>query len=341
MTAYMTGPSIPPAVTVITPTKNRLALLVEAIDSVWAQSFCDWEHIIVDDGSDDNTPEEVARRVECDPRIRFIRRDGCKGGANICRNIGLRESVSPYVLFLDSDDVLRPECLAGRVAAMERNLDLDFAVFPAGIFNHEVGDRNDQYHPMKPGDDLLRFLSHECVWEITGPIWRRQFLLSLGGFDEKLLSMQDLDLHVRALTARGRYVFVPIVDHDIRGHEDEARTSRQHFRTPTYIRGNEGLRKKLFEEIRRAGLVTWSRKRALLGMGFSSCEMLLQSRLPLEAQKAWSRECKRLEASWIVWLEGVVLLIFAAIGLPMVRLRRKWKGWRRLRPEPVPPEFLS
>ena len=60
-----------PRVAVITPTKNRLRLLCEAMDSVQQQDFDAWEHVIVDDGSDDGTAEEVLRRAALDPRIRY------------------------------------------------------------------------------------------------------------------------------------------------------------------------------------------------------------------------------------------------------------------------------
>jgi glycosyltransferase involved in cell wall biosynthesis len=60
---------MPPKAAVITPTKDRLKLLCEAMDSVRAQTFEAWEHIIVDDGSDDGTAEEVRRRAESDLRI--------------------------------------------------------------------------------------------------------------------------------------------------------------------------------------------------------------------------------------------------------------------------------
>ena len=65
-----------PSVSIITPTKNRLKLLCEAMDSVQQQTFDQWEHIIVDDGSDDGTAEEVARRAAADARICYIRRAG-------------------------------------------------------------------------------------------------------------------------------------------------------------------------------------------------------------------------------------------------------------------------
>jgi len=61
-----------PTVSVITPTKNRLKLLCETMDSVAAQSFKAWEHIVVDDGSGDGTCEEVARLAASDARIRYV-----------------------------------------------------------------------------------------------------------------------------------------------------------------------------------------------------------------------------------------------------------------------------
>ena len=65
-----------PMVSVVTPTKNRLKLLCETMDSVVAQSFEEWEHLIVDDGSDDGTAEEVKTRAATDPRIRYVQRSG-------------------------------------------------------------------------------------------------------------------------------------------------------------------------------------------------------------------------------------------------------------------------
>ena len=124
-------------------------------------------------------------------------------------------------------------------------------------------------------------------------------------------------------------------------HEDDLRTSRQHFRNPAYIRGNAVLRDKLLAEIRKNGLITWSRKRALLGLGFSACEMWLSCRRPMEAYHTWHYECNKLNASWSLWIEGVLLLTMTAANLPTKRLRGKWKGWRRLRPEPVPSNFLA
>lgn len=128
-----------PLVAIITPTKNRVKLLCEAMDSVQRQSFDAWEHIIVDDGSDDGTAEEVTRRAAADSRIRYVQRTSETSGASVCRNIGTTKSRSEFIVFLDSDDLLAPDCLGRRVAVMQRNLDLDFATFQTAVFEYELG----------------------------------------------------------------------------------------------------------------------------------------------------------------------------------------------------------
>src|SRR5580658_10430567 len=117
-TGFRPGMSNLPIISVVTATKNRLRLLCEAMDSVQQQSFDAWEHLVVDDGSDDGTGEEVARRSAADARIRYIRRTSEKSGANVCRNIGVKESCAEFIVFLDSDDLLAPSCLVRRVELM-------------------------------------------------------------------------------------------------------------------------------------------------------------------------------------------------------------------------------
>jgi glycosyltransferase involved in cell wall biosynthesis len=90
-----------PLVTVIIPTYNRARLLGRAIDSVLAQIFTDFELIIVDDGSVDNTRQLVLGYA--DQRIRYLRHERNQG-ANAARNTGVRAATGKYVAFLDSDD---------------------------------------------------------------------------------------------------------------------------------------------------------------------------------------------------------------------------------------------
>lgn len=330
---------VPPMVAIITPTKNRLELLCETMNSVQAQTFEAWEHIVVDDGSDDGTVEEVLRRNAADQRVRYLPRTGQRSGANVCRNQGISAASADLIVFLDSDDLLRPGCLERRVEIMQRNLDLDFAVFPSGVFIEKVGDLTRLYHPQTPGDDLLRFLALEVVWEISGPIWRRRFLEDIGAFDESLLSMQDVEMHVRSLAARGKYTFFAEVDHDVRWNEDVSRTSVRHFNDRRYIEARAMTHEKLFDTVRNSGLLTWTRRRAITGLCFGAAESLARTGGLQPAVHYWMSASRRYQASLPLQLLGVLMLLAAKCGRDPAcwnqRFINKWKGWMRFRQEPA------
>lgn len=330
--------SEPPRISVITPTKNRLKLLCEAIDSVQRQSFEAWEYIIVDDGSDDGTAEEVARRAAADARIRYLQRLGEASGANVCRNIGVRESRAEFIVFLDSDDLLAPSCLGRRVELMQRNLDLDFATFQTAVFEHTPGDLGKQWDPELRGDDLLRFLFFECPWIITGPVWRRTSLLQLGLFDESLLSWQDVDLHVRALTAGSRYLRFPEVDHHIRWHSESTKVSIEQRRSPRHLDAAIKILENFECRVQEGPGMNWVRQRALCSLYFLVAEHWAAAGNLSVALRSWSQIRRRRLGSRVLHLSGAALLVIQALGVPgrsvNGRIANKWKGWMRLRTNP-------
>ena len=97
-----------PAVSVIIPAYNQSIYINESVRSVLGQSYQDFELIVVDDGSTDETPQILAKIQ--DPRIRIVRQSN--SGLSAARNTGLRESSAPLVTFLDSDDFFLPEKLS-------------------------------------------------------------------------------------------------------------------------------------------------------------------------------------------------------------------------------------
>jgi glycosyltransferase involved in cell wall biosynthesis len=327
-----------PAVSVITPTKNRLRLLTATMDSVVAQSFKAWEHIVVDDGSDDGTCEEVSRRAASDSRVRYVRRTGEKSGANACRNLGIRECFGEFIVFLDSDDLLAPGCLGRRVEVMQRNLDLDFATFQAGVFVHAVRDVRSEFDPQLTGDDLLRFLFFECPWIITGPVWRKASLLRLGQFDESLLSWQDIDLHVRAITGGFRYSRFPEVDHHVRWQFEPTKVSVEQRRSPHHLEASSTILEK-FEGLVRAGPgMDWVRQRALCSLYFFVAEQWVATGNLSSALRSWSRIRERELGSRVLYVSGALLLVMMRLRLPgrslCDRMINRWKGWMRLRTNP-------
>src|SRR5690554_5799485 len=102
-----------PLVSIIIPTFNRAHLIGETLDSVLAQTYHNWECIVVDDGSTDNTDEVMAEYIAKDARFQYHHRPAVKSkGANACRNYGFEKSKGAYIQWFDSDDLMHPEKIA-------------------------------------------------------------------------------------------------------------------------------------------------------------------------------------------------------------------------------------
>ncbi|TKI85338.1 glycosyltransferase family 2 protein [Bacillus mycoides] len=112
-------------VSVIIPSYNASPFIKEAIQSVQSQTYTNWEMIIVDDVSKDNTRELIKEEIKKDGRIQLIELQE-NGGAAIARNTGINCAKGTYIAFLDSDDLWLPEKLEKQVAFMQNN-DLAFS----------------------------------------------------------------------------------------------------------------------------------------------------------------------------------------------------------------------
>ena len=111
-----------PLVSVITPTFNRERTITQAVESVLAQSYPNWELIIIDDGSRDSTREKLAGYLD-DSRIQYHFQEN--QGQSIARNLALHYARGELVCFLDSDDLWVPEKLERQVALMEAHPEVD------------------------------------------------------------------------------------------------------------------------------------------------------------------------------------------------------------------------
>lgn len=277
-----------PRVSVIIPSDNREDLLGETLESLRRQSFPHWEGIIVDDGSQDKS-REVAQYYACqDRRFHAISRQGKRKGANVCRNQGLSIASGEYVIFLDSDDLLSETCLEHRVAAMENAPACGFGVFQTELFAHRVGDRKALWNVYTDTPDLHRFLSLDTVWSVTGPIWRRQVLMSLGGFDEDLLSFQDWDLNLRALIEGIKYLREPFRDHFYRNSPDnKSAISSVSCMSSEHLRSHERLFGKTLTHLRSAGLLDHEVRCRVAGLFWWLAKFWWRTGSVVDAARVW------------------------------------------------------
>lgn len=184
-----------PIVSVILPTYNRAHLIEKSIKSVLNQTFRNFELIIVDDGSNDNTTV-VVKNMD-DPRIKFIKCIENKG-ANVARNIGVEFAQGKFIAFQDSDDEWFADKLAKQVAAMEGASSLVGVVY-SGYWR--IQDNKKMYIPT---DDTIRLegdISDELLKSnfIGTPtiLVRKECFEKIGAFDERLPRFQDWDLVIR------------------------------------------------------------------------------------------------------------------------------------------------
>lgn len=192
-------------ISVIIPNLNRGDLLKETLESILRQTYPNWEAIVVDDGSDDNSDEIGHAYASANNRIKYLKRHHKLTGAPVCRNIGLKESNGEYLIFLDSDDLLAPFCLQQRLNVIIQNPALDFLVFPMLMF-YEFPEKSEVLWNIETSEpDLLRFLSLDAVWQTSGPIWKKSAVEKIGGFTEGLACWQDVDIHLKALIADLKY----------------------------------------------------------------------------------------------------------------------------------------
>lgn len=196
-------------VSIIIATFNRADLIGEAIESILEQSYSDWECIIVDDGSSDNTEEVVSKFIERDKRIQFYHRHKNRPkGPNSSRNFGIEKSKGNYILSLDSDDWLLPSHLEKKMKALNANPDA------VGVLSKTIMVDNNKKELKKETrtfltDNLLEdFISLKISWYMHDIIWRRSFLDGKMLYNEKLLKMLDRDFHIRRLAENPNLILV-------------------------------------------------------------------------------------------------------------------------------------
>jgi len=181
-----------PKVSVIIPTYNRAQLVGRAIRSVLNQTYQDFETIVVDDGSTDNT-EEVVKSFN-DSRIRYIRHEENRGGS-AARNTGIRAARGEYVAFLDSDDEWLLEKLEEQIALFRKNPECGAVYTKRLIFDN--GKIKIVPQDQQEGWILKPLLRSNVVGTTSSVVVKRQCFDKVGLFDERLLSSQDWDMWIR------------------------------------------------------------------------------------------------------------------------------------------------
>lgn len=180
-----------PFFSIIIPTYNRADLLRSTIDSILKQSFENWELLIIDDGSTDNT-QQVIQSIE-DERIRYYFQENNERSA--ARNLGIAQAFGSYICFLDSDDSFQQDHLEGFYSAIQNTNSAAPSFYFCGVTIHfEKGDQR-QVRYNFDATSSVRFFAEGSV--IPGQVCISKEILVKQKFDEKIVVAEDTDLWIR------------------------------------------------------------------------------------------------------------------------------------------------
>ncbi len=210
-----------PLVSIIIPSFNSEHYLPETIESVVNQKYSNWECILVDDGSTDETTNIVKNYAKKDSRFKIYSRPQQKlKGSSSCRNYGIEKADGDYIIFLDSDDLLAPFCLEERINTFKTYNKCDFLVFRMERFiNTPIEHLKKQLEKLNSERRISSFLQLNSIWQITSPIYRKEYLIQIRGFNEKLQNYEDLEISVKAIFNSSNYMLFNNIDSFYRNDE--------------------------------------------------------------------------------------------------------------------------
>lgn len=199
-----------PLVSIIIPVYNRADLIGETLDSIIAQTYQNWECIVVDDGSTDNTKEVISTYCEKDLRIQlYDRPHSMPKSGNSCRNYGYEKSTGDLINFFDSDDIVLPNFLASRVPLFSDNIQIVFA-------SYEYVDAELQYIRTPSFERKNSLINDYIFWRFPiltpSALIRKKYLADKKLFDHKIKRGQETNFYLNILPnlEEDQFVFIDV-----------------------------------------------------------------------------------------------------------------------------------
>ncbi|WP_353720520.1 glycosyltransferase family 2 protein [Dyadobacter sp. 676] len=266
-------------VSIIIPSYNYGFVIGETLENLLAQNFQEWEALVVDDGSSDNTGEVVARFAARDSRIQYIRQTN--SGVSIARNRGFRHSKGKYIQYLDADDLLSADKLAIQVDFLEHNPDVDIAYTDHLYFETDkpdifYPDYEMNHHNWLPkidarGYEAVNTLVYSNIAVVSSPVLRRAIVEKVNGFPEFSNYTEDWEFWFLCAIHGARYTFVD---------NENARTlirihARNTSRNIQIMQAGElEFRKRIVEAVNKSSFLSQEEKQKLLDRNAASTQKL-------------------------------------------------------------------
>ena len=208
-------------VSIIIPTYNRGHLILDTLKSVQNQLHSNFECLVVDDHSNDNTDEIVKQFCVNDSRFRYFKRPSNRlKGANACRNFGLENSKGDFINWLDSDDLLTRNHIQEHLLIYEDHKAINASVSVAGTFFTSIGDCEHKWSTIFSENDLIEdMLTSKVSWQTAAVLWK-QSELPIKPFREDLFSSQEWTFHLSQIIDGLTFFSFNLVTVYVRRHEN-------------------------------------------------------------------------------------------------------------------------
>jgi glycosyltransferase involved in cell wall biosynthesis len=246
-------------VSIIIPTFNRSERVLRALSSIFLQTFTDYEIVVVDDGSTDQTKEALDQFRS---KIAYVRHSS-NFGVSAARNTGIRASSGLYLAFLDSDDSWLPEKLAAQVGFFERH-PCTVACQTDEIWMKGTRRVNPKKRHHKPSGDIFLPSLKRCLVSPSAVMLKRSLLNEVGLFDEGLPVCEDYDLWLRIAARHPIYLIQEKLIVKEGGHSDQLSCR---------FRGMDKFRIKALVKLIRTGFLTERQLDAAFGELAFKCEI--------------------------------------------------------------------
>lgn len=316
-----------PLVSVVIPTRNRAAYIQQALQSVFAQTIGDYEIIVVDDGSTDETAR-VLQPLHRQERIRYFAQE--PRGVSAARNFGVSRSAGTYIAFLDSDDLFLPSKLEKQLEVFKAQPQLGFVHCWFSKFSddgRDLGIRNTSRFRGRIYPDLL--LEWSVLMAMPCMLMRKAAFEVAGGFDVHMTWAEDLDLW-RRMARQFEVNLVPEALVKVRVHADSTSFDKSKAGEGFVRYLDKALHedRSLSEGFRREARARMYTKLAqnLLGEGGPAQMRIARQHATLAVQQQPLRL-----AGWLTWLASL---------LPLSVRKRLVGGLRRSRYRPAKSESI-
>lgn len=209
-----------PLISIIIPTYNRAHLISETLESILAQTYTNWECIIVDDASTDNTVEIIDKFIKKDNRFTlYIRPNDLPKGANSCRNFGFLKSKGEYIKWFDSDDILHENAIQNQIQYFQQNKDLDIVISKIQIVDSKTKNIL-KINKIESENLIVDYFTNKVSFYVCGPLWKKSFLENKQLFDINISNLDDWDFNLRMLSKNPNFSFDNQVIANYISHQD-------------------------------------------------------------------------------------------------------------------------